>query len=88
MSLEQAIHKMTGLSAAHMGISDRGLIQPGLAADLVLFDPAVVIDFATPQDPSALIGGISQVWVNGESVFANGAASGGHPGIVIRREMR
>jgi len=85
LPLEKAIHKMTGLSAAHMGIAGRGLIRPGLAADLVLFDPAAVIDNATPQNPSALSSGISRVWVNGETVFANSAASGLHPGVVVRR---
>jgi N-acyl-D-amino-acid deacylase len=85
LSLEEAIHKMSGLPAAHMGITDRGLVQPGLAADLVLFDPAAIIDNATPQDPEALSTGISQVWVNGQSVFENGATSGKFPGLVIRR---
>ena len=86
LPLAEAIHKMSGLSAAHMGITDRGLIQAGQAADLVLFDPATIIDNATPQDPQALSTGISQVWVNGQTVYENGAASGKHPGVFIRRE--
>lgn len=86
MRLEQAIHKMTGLSAAHMGFTKRGLIRPGQAADLVLFDPATVIDHATPDNPQAPNTGITRVWVNGQVVFDKGAASGLYPGRVIRRE--
>ena len=87
LPLEQAIRKMTSLSATHMGITDRGLIRPGLAADLVLFDPATVIDNATPQEPSALSSGISRVWVNGETVYTNGKAGENRPGVVIRRRL-
>jgi N-acyl-D-amino-acid deacylase len=86
LSLEEAVHKMSGLAAEHMGFTDRGLIQPGMKADLVLFDPATIIDHATPQDSQALSTGISQVWVNGVSVFADGAASGNLPGVFIPRE--
>jgi len=85
LPLEKAIHKMTGLGAAHVGITDRGLIRPGLAADLVLFDPATVIDEATLQNPTAPSSGISQVWVNGETVYAGGRVSGRRPGVVVRR---
>ena len=84
-SLEEAVHKMTGLSAGHMGFADRGIIQPGAAADLVLFDPDTVIDHATPQDPGALSSGISRVWVNGQIVFEQGKESGLRPGRFIAR---
>jgi len=86
LSLEEAVHKMSGLAAAHMGFTNRGLIRPGMKADLVLFDPATVIDHATPQDSQALSTGISQVWVNGATVFSGGATSGNLPGVFIRRE--
>jgi N-acyl-D-amino-acid deacylase len=86
MNLEEAIHKMTGLSAAHMGFTKRGLIKPGMAADLVLFDPGTVIDNATPENPQTPNSGISTVWVNGEIVFENGTSTGRYPGRVIRRK--
>jgi N-acyl-D-amino-acid deacylase len=86
MPLETAVHKSTGMAAAHMGITDRGLIRAGMAADLVIFDPETVIDHATPLDPQVLSEGISSVWVNGELVFQNGATTDARPGQVIRRK--
>lgn len=85
MPLETAVHKMSGLSAEHMGITDRGLIRKGLIADLVLFDPATVIDRATPEQPDALSEGIKSVWVSGELVYQAGATTDARPGKVIRR---
>jgi N-acyl-D-amino-acid deacylase len=85
MSLEEAVHKMTGLSAQHMGFVDRGVIRPGAAADLVLFDPDTVIDHATPRDPAAISSGISKVWVNGQVVFEDGRESGSRPGRFLAR---
>jgi N-acyl-D-amino-acid deacylase len=85
LTLEQAVHKMTALSAEHAGIAGRGVIAPGAPADLVLFDPTKVADRATVARPSALSVGIVRVWVNGEPVFANGRATGKRPGRVIRR---
>ncbi len=85
MSLETAIHKMTGLTAAHMGFTDRGLIREGMIADLVLFDPDTVIDRATPERPDTLSAGIESVWVGGELVYQDGAATDARPGKVIRR---
>ena len=86
MNLEQAIHKMSGLAAEHMGMTRRGLIRAGMAADLVLFDPATVMDHATPADPQAPSTGITSVWVNGIAVFDNGKPTGHFPGQVIRRQ--
>ena len=86
MSLEDAVHKMSGLSANHMGMTHRGLIRPGMAADLVLFDSETVIDNATPTDPQAANTGITTVWVNGIKVFNEGATTGKYPGQVIRRQ--
>lgn len=69
MAMETAIHKMTGLTAEHVGISQRGLVAPGYFADLVLFDPATVDDNATITNPTALSSGIHYVWVNGQIVY-------------------
>jgi N-acyl-D-amino-acid deacylase len=87
LTLEEAVHKMTGLTANHMGFTDRGLIRQGAIADLVLFDPATVIDHATPLEPTLLSEGIIKVWVSGALTFADGTATDSRPGEVIRRLM-
>jgi N-acyl-D-amino-acid deacylase len=86
LGLEEAVRKLTSLAADHAGLADRGRLVPGAYADLVLFDPATVIDRATTSDPHALAAGIERVWVNGQTVFAGGAASGIKPGRVLRRK--
>lgn len=85
LSLEAAVHKMSGLAAGHMGLVDRGVIRPGAFADLVLFDPATVADRATVADPFAVSAGVMRVWVNGERVFENGRTTGRLPGRMLRR---
>lgn len=85
MSMETAVHKMSGLTAKHMGFVDRGLIREGMVADLVLFNPDTVIDRATPEQPDTLSEGIESVWVNGELVYRDGATTEARPGKVIRR---
>lgn len=84
--LEEAVRKMTSLAADHMGITDRGRVQPGMYADLVLFDPETVMDRSTPEDPRALSVGIHKVWVNGELAYEDGQTTGNRPGRVLRRE--
>lgn len=85
LSLEQAVHKMTGLTARHLGFSERGVIREGAVADLVLFDPATVGDRATPDAPDLLSTGILGVWVAGQKVFDNGVVTDARPGQVIER---
>ena len=71
-SLETAVHKMTGRTAEVFGITDRGTLRQGAYADLVLFDPATVIDsadFNTPTRPSE---GILETWINGQSAYVYG----------------
>lgn len=85
LPLEAALHRMTGLAAEHMGFTDRGYLKPGLAADLVLFDPATVTDHATTRDPSALSTGIAAVWVNGELVWDGTRTTGKLPGHPVKR---
>lgn len=87
MSLETAVHKMTGLTAGHLGIRDRGLIRPGYLADLVLFDPDRVIDRATLEDSHALSDGIIGVWVNGKRVYGEGKSTGVRPGRMVTRPV-
>lgn len=85
MSLEEAVRKMTSLAATHMGFRDRGAVKPGMAADLVLFDPKTVLDRSTTKEPQARSTGIERVWVNGEVVFEKGESTGRRPGRVLRR---
>ena len=83
LPLEEAIHKMSGFPAARLRLWDRGLIRPGMKADLVIFDPATVRDTATFQKPHAYAEGFSHVIVNGQVVFENGAMTSAHPGRVL-----
>ena len=73
-SLETAIHKMTGLSARNFRLHQRGQLQPGWHADVVVLDPARVRDVATYQDPIAVSEGIEKVFVNGELAYVAGSA--------------
>lgn len=83
--LETAVHKMTGLSARHFGLLDRGEIRVGAFADLVLFDADEVIDAATFDAPATPARGIDTVFVNGRVVYRHGQATGERPGQVLRR---
>jgi N-acyl-D-amino-acid deacylase len=85
LTLSEAVHKMTALSAEHVGITGRGLIRPGYKADLVLFDPDAVADKATVETPGALAVGVSMVMVNGVVVARDGKATGANPGQFLRR---
>ncbi|MFM1934383.1 MAG: hypothetical protein RL360_1264, partial [Bacteroidota bacterium] len=85
LSLEQAVYKMTGLTASHLGLKDRGIIAPGKIADLVLFNPDTVIDRATIKNSQAISEGIEGVWVNGEKVFSENMATGKRSGSLIKR---
>ena len=85
LGLAEAIHKMTGQPAARLGLRDRGRIAEGLAADLVLFDPATVVDRATFEDSHQYPLGIRRVLVNGVVVISDGEHTGARPGRVLRR---
>lgn len=85
LSLEAAVHKMTGLPAARFGLAGRGHLVPGAVADLVVFDPQRVQDratFAAPVQPSA---GIEAVWVGGRLAHADDGPRDLHAGRVLRR---
>jgi len=86
LTLPEAIHKMTGLPAQRLGWKDRGVIREGAVADLVLFNPATVIDHATFAKPFELSTGIEKVFVSGTLVWADGKATGAKPGRVIAAE--
>ncbi len=86
MPLETAVYKMTGLTAEHLGIGDRGLIKPSYYADLVLFDPSTVRDNSTMTDAKALSSGIAIVWVNGQIVYRDNKATNVFPGVFIGRQ--
>ena len=75
-SLETAVHKMTGLTASRFGLQQRGRIEIGHFADLVLFDAARIIDRATFAEPQQLCDGIVSVWVNGVPAWQDAAATG------------
>ena len=85
LTLEEAVRKMTSLSAEHTGIRDRGLLAPGMIADLVLFDPATVKDNSTVENSKAVATGILKVWVNGKQVYEDGKFLGTFPGELISR---
>jgi N-acyl-D-amino-acid deacylase len=85
LTLEDAIHKMTAAVADRLGLHDRGRIAEGAVADLVLFDPARVIDRATFQDPCRSPVGIGYVIVAGTFVLDGGVETGARPGRVLRR---
>jgi N-acyl-D-amino-acid deacylase len=83
LSLPEAVHKMTGLPAARIGLRDRGLLRVGWAADLVLLNPGTVRDMATFDDPYRYPEGIDYVFVNGEAVVTPDGHSGALPGRVL-----
>ncbi|QEI04513.1 D-aminoacylase [Pigmentiphaga aceris] len=87
-SLETAVHKMTGLTARRFGLHNRGLLQAGHAADLVVFDAATVADRATFEDPTQLSAGIDAVFVNGTLACQAGQVVNAHAGRVLRRGDR
>ena len=86
LTLAELIHKMTALSAQHAGLAGRGLIRPGFAADLVLFDPLLITDRSTMDDPALMSEGVSKVWVDGQLVFADRQVSANRPGRFLSRK--
>jgi N-acyl-D-amino-acid deacylase len=87
-TLEEMIRKMTSMPAAHLGFLKRGLVRAGWAADLVVFDPARIIDRATWTDPARYPEGIAAVLVNGQVVVERGEHTGRPAGKVLRRNAR
>jgi N-acyl-D-amino-acid deacylase len=84
LTLPDAVRKMTSLAAQITGLTDRGLVRPGLAADITIFDPNTVSDKATFENPSQYPVGIPYVIVNGVVVIDKGEHTGAKPGRVLR----
>jgi N-acyl-D-amino-acid deacylase len=82
--LEEAIYKLTSLSAEKLKIRQRGALKPGYFADLVLFDPATIQDHATFDKPHQYATGVKHVWVNGVQVLQDGEPTGAKAGRVVR----
>ncbi|AKC86257.1 N-acyl-D-amino-acid deacylase family protein [Pseudoxanthomonas suwonensis] len=84
MPLEEGIHRLTGLPAANWKLRDRGCLQPGCFADIVVFDPATIADHATYARPQQYATGVAHVFVNGVQVLRGGEHTGATPGRVVR----
>jgi len=83
--LETAVYKMTGLTARTFGLADRGVLAPGMAADITLFDAGEIDEGASFEKPIAPAKGIDTVIVNGTIVWRDGKSTGARPGQVLRR---
>ncbi len=85
LTMEEAIHRMTGFPATKFGLEGRGFIREGSFADLVLFDPDRIDDVASYDDPRRHPSGIRHVFVNGRAVVEDGVHTGARPGRALRR---
>jgi N-acyl-D-amino-acid deacylase len=88
IALEEAIRKMSSLPAQTFGLWDRGLLRPGLAADLVVFDPRTVADRATFEDPKRFATGLEYVLVNGRLAVDQGQVTGERAGLALKGWQR
>jgi dihydroorotase/N-acyl-D-amino-acid deacylase len=84
LTLEEAVRKMTSRPAARVGLADRGILRPGFAADVVVFDAATIRDVSTFEDPLHYSVGVHHVFVNGRAVIADGKITGERPGRPLR----
>jgi N-acyl-D-amino-acid deacylase len=82
--LSEAIRRMTAFPAANLGLSDRGSLAPGMAADVVLFDPTTISDHATFEKPMQYATGVRDVFVNGVQVLKAGQPTGATPGRFVK----
>ena len=87
LSLEEAVHRMSGKSAAVFGLANRGLLSVGQFADVVIFDPEKVLDTATYEAPIQASTGIELVVVNGEIVWEGGRSTKARPGRILQRKI-
>jgi dihydroorotase/N-acyl-D-amino-acid deacylase len=84
LTLEEAIRKMTSRPALRVGLLDRGILRPGMAADVTVFDPRTIRDVATFEDPNHYSAGVRFVLVNGRFVVREGKITDERPGRVLR----
>jgi N-acyl-D-amino-acid deacylase len=84
ISLEEAIHRLSGLPATNLGLDRRGFLKEGQFADVVVFDPATVADRATFEKPHPYAVGFRHVLVNGTPVLRDGEHTGALPGRALR----
>jgi N-acyl-D-amino-acid deacylase len=84
LPLEEAIRKMTSKAAARVHLADRGILRPGMAADITVFDAATIRDVSTFEDPNRYSVGIKHVFVNGRRVVADGVMTTERPGRPLR----
>jgi dihydroorotase/N-acyl-D-amino-acid deacylase len=84
LSLEAAIRKMTSFPAQRIGLTDRGVLRPGMKADLVVFDPDRVRDLATYENPHQYAEGVKTVVINGQIAFEDGTMTSARPGRILR----
>ncbi|MEK7401105.1 MAG: amidohydrolase family protein [Gemmatimonadota bacterium] len=84
LTLEDAVRKMTGATAQRLSIADRGVLREGLHADVMIFDPNMIIDRATYEQPHQLSVGVMHVLVNGTAVVSDGKVTGAKPGQTVR----
>ncbi len=84
LTLEDAVRRMSGAVASRLALRDRGLLLEGMFADIVIFDPATIMDLATPERPHQLSRGVEQVWVNGVRVLRDGRHTNAKPGRALR----
>lgn len=85
-TLEEAVRKMSAMPAARLGLKDRGELRKGMRADLVLFDPATVVDRASFAEPQLISTGVQRVFVNGTVVWKDGKSTGNLPGAILLRK--
>ncbi len=83
LTLEDAVRKMSSFPAARIGLADRGVLRPGMKADISVFDPTRVRDVATFDKPHQYAEGFSYVIVNGQLVYENGTMTAARPGRVL-----
>lgn len=83
VTLEDAVRKMSSYPASRIGLADRGVLKPGMKADIAVFDPNTVADKATYEAPHQYAVGFSHVIVNGKVVYENGAMTAARPGRVL-----